>query len=316
MTGRRLLMVAVTVAPVGIAAVIALALALGGDRRQLVVATGVPLVVLLVGAAISVIAGLVAAVLAAARRARARTETSYARGFAEGRDLERSAHRRFLARLDHELKNPVTAIRATLAAAAPEGIPEGPLRVVDDQARRLATLVADLRKLAELETRPLDVEPVDLEQLLVDAVAALEQQHPEVRGRVALAVSRVPWPVPVVAGDPDLLGLAVDNVLANAAKFASTGPIEVRLREDAGTAVIEIADTGRGIPADDQPGVFDELARAGNARDIAGSGIGLSLVRAVLRRHGGDAKVRSREGEGTVVTMRLPAAPAEGGSGG
>ena len=103
-----------------------------------------------------------------------------------------------------------------------------------------------------------------------------------------------------------LLALAVDNVLGNAAKYAATGPIEVRLCEDDGHAVIEVADSGRGVPAVDLPLVFDELARASNARDRQGSGLGLTLVRTVLARHGGTATMRSSEGAGTVVTLWLP----------
>ncbi|WP_218683537.1 sensor histidine kinase KdpD, partial [Microbacterium sp. BF1] len=98
----------------------------------------------------------------------------------------------------------------------------------------------------------------------------------------------------------------IDNVLSNAAKYSAQGPIEVRLREQDGWAVIDVADAGRGIPAGDLPTVFDELARAQNARDVTGSGIGLTLVATVMRHHGGDVSIRSAEGAGTVLTLRLP----------
>lgn len=310
---RRTAPIVAALAPVVVAALVAGVLLALGERRELLVATSIPLAVLLAGLGVS---GAAAVVLVVVRRSAARQAAARQAGVAEGRDLERAAHRRFLARLDHELKNPVTAIRATLAAAAepPGSAPAGPLAIVDDQARRLATLVADLRKLSELETRALEREPVDLEQLVADAVTALEQQRPDLVGRVAVTVSRVPWPIPVLSADPDLLGLAIDNVLGNAAKFAVTGPIEVRLREDAGAAIVEVADTGRGVPLDAQEHVFDELARADNARDVSGSGIGLALVRTVLRRHGGDAELRSREGAGTVVTLRIPTGGAGDGA--
>lgn len=293
--------------PVVAGAVVALVLFATGDRRALTVSTAVPLVVLLVG----LIAGIVAAVIVAvaARRGRTRTSLDVARdeGYRAGRGEERDAHRRFLARLDHELKNPITAIRATLAGVDPAEAPAH-VEVIDAQARRLAALVGDLRKLSEIETRPLETEPVDLEALARDAVHAIEQQRPEARGRIRVIAERVPWSVPVLPGDPDLLALALDNVLANAVKFSASGPIEVRLREDGGGAVVEVADTGRGVPAEAQAVVFDDLARAANARDVPGSGIGLSLVRTILRRHGGSVDLRSREGAGTVVTLRLPTA--------
>ena len=93
------------------------------------------------------------------------------------------------------------------------------------------------------------------------------------------------------------------NIVHN---FSADGPIEIRLREDGGHAVVEVADTGRGIPSTAVDLVWDELARADNARDVPGSGIGLSLVRAILRQHGGDVSLRSVEGSGTVVTLRIP----------
>lgn len=306
---RRSAALAITL-PAAAGALVALVLFAVGERRALTVSTALPLVVLFVGAALAVVAALIVTI--AARRGRTRAAIAVARdeGYRTGRAEERDAHRRFLARLDHELKNPITAIRATIAGVDPVAAPAH-VGVIDAQARRLAALVGDLRKLSEIETRPLETEPVDLEALAREAVHAIEQQRPEARGRIRVVAERVPWPVPVLPGDPDLLALALDNVLANAVKFSASGPIEVRLREEAGGAVIEVADTGRGVPADAQGLVFDDLARAANARDVPGSGIGLSLVRTILRRHGGSVDLRSREGAGTVVALRLPI-PATG----
>lgn len=294
-------------APLALAAVIGGVLALLGERRMIEVAVAIPLAFLVAGALASV--AILAALLARrSREARIRErENARAAGSAEATaetlSAERQRHRRFLARLDHELKNPLTAIRAT-AAAAGTGDPHWSL--VDSQARRLSELVRDLRKLAELETRPLERESVDLEELLADASSALADRDPAAGGRIRREISRVPWPVPAVSADPDLLSLAVDNVLGNAAKYSSTGPIEVRLREESGVVVIEVADSGRGIPEADLPHVFDELARAGNACDVAGSGLGLTLVQAVIARHGGTVSLRSVEGAGTVVGLRIP----------
>lgn len=291
----------------GVAAAVGLAIA--GVRTAAILT--IPLTTLAIVGGVVVSAAIVLAALAARRRARLRQRVEDARqqGLASGRADEREAHRRFLARLDHELKNPVQAIRATIAAVEPAGRADPRLATVDAQAARLAALVGDLRGLSDLETRPLDLEPVDLEQLLHDCVASLGQQHPDAAGRVSVHVTRVPWPVPPMLLDIDLVGLAIDNVLANARKFGDGGPVEVRLRESDGWAVVEVADSGRGVPADEAAHVFDELARARNARDVAGSGIGLSLVRTVARRHGGDVALRSREGEGTVVELRLPPTP-------
>jgi two-component system OmpR family sensor kinase len=224
--------------------------------------------------------------------------------------------RRFLRRLDHELKNPLTAIRAALAnvsndssTAALEAT-EGtvlPLASVETQVLRLSRLTADLRKLAELETRPLERTHIDIGELLEETVA-LAQEQPEADSRhLTLILPQAPWPVPAILGDWDLILLAVYNLLSNALKFSGPGDtVEVRALEDGAGVVIEVADTGPGIAAEELPHVWEELYRGQGARGIPGSGLGLALVRAIVDRHGGQVTVRSRVGEGTVVTMRMP----------
>ena len=122
----------------------------------------------------------------------------------------------------------------------------------------------------------------------------------------------MPWPVAPVSGDHDLLVLAFRNLLDNALKFTRVSDqIEVRATEDGRMAVVEVADTGPGIPSEDLPHIFEELYRGHNAQDIPGSGLGLALVQRIVELHGGEISVRSREGQGTVVTVRLPLAPEE-----
>lgn len=220
--------------------------------------------------------------------------------------------RRFLQRLDHEFKNPLTAIRAGLANMAngsAEGAQREALASVEAQVLRLSQLTADLRKLAELETRPLEREPVDVAALLEEAVA-LAEERPEAEGRqIRLLLPQAPWPVPDVSGDWDLLFLAAHNLLDNAIKFTQPGDtVEVRALEDRTFVVVEVADTGPGIPKDDVPRVWEELYRGQGSSRVPGSGLGLALVQTIVERHGGEVTLRSRSGQGTVVTMRLPAA--------
>ncbi len=218
--------------------------------------------------------------------------------------------RRFLRRLDHELKNPLTAILAGLAnvsAAEDEDARATAVHSVTTQVQRLRQLVADLRKLADLETRELEHAPVNLTDLLED-VFALAQAQPEAEHRtLSLSIPRAPWPLPTIAGDRDLLFLAVYNVLDNALKFTQTGDtIELRAAEDDSQVLIEVGDTGPGIEAADLDHVWDELYRGDGARGFPGSGLGLALVRAIVLRHGGQTAVRSRPGQGTLVSIRLP----------
>ncbi len=216
--------------------------------------------------------------------------------------------RRFLHRLDHELKNPLTAILAGLANVnAGDEMGATAVRSVEAQAQRLRRLVADLRKLSDLETRPIERAPVDLTDLLEDAYT-FAQEMPEADGRqLTLSIPRAPWPLPTIAGDRDLLFLAVYNLLNNALKFTQPGDtIEMRASENGAFVLIEVADTGPGIPENELPYVWQELYRGRGARGIPGSGLGLALVRAIVLRHGGQIGIRSRPGQGTQINLRLP----------
>ncbi len=232
------------------------------------------------------------------------------RALTEARQAQAEAHRRFLRQLDHELKNPLTAIRIGLANLA--GTPRGEARDrtlagVEGQVGRLSKLATDLRKLADLETQPLERAAVNLSELLSEVVT-LAKQRPEGKEReVILALPQAPWPLPQVSGDRDLLFLAVYNLLDNALKFTRPDDtIEVRAIEDGRVVTVEIADTGPGIPADELSHVFEELYRGQGARGTEGSGLGLALVRAIVERHNGTVTARSREGEGTVFILHLP----------
>jgi two-component system OmpR family sensor kinase len=221
---------------------------------------------------------------------------------------------RFFMRLDHELKNPLTAIRAGLAnieqtggmVLASAGTVTA-LASVSAQADRIARLVSDLRRLADLETQEIELAPVDLTGLL-DEVAEAIGEIPAARERfIRVTAPRAPWPLPLVEGDRDLLFMAVQNLVANAVKFSVPGDtVEVRASEDGDTLLLEVADTGAGIPADELGQVWQELARGAAARSLPGTGIGLALVRVIVVRHGGQVAIRSRDGQGTVVGIRLP----------
>jgi signal transduction histidine kinase len=130
----------------------------------------------------------------------------------------------------------------------------------------------------------------------------------EAKGRnLRLVLPAAPWPLPPVQGDPDLLFLAVHNLVSNALKFSKHGDlIEVRGNEQGNSVLIEVADTGCGVPDEEAPHVWDELYRGQAAHGTPGSGLGLALVRAVVERHHGEVALRSRIGQGSVFTVRLP----------
>jgi len=227
--------------------------------------------------------------------------------------------RRFLQRLDHELKNPLTAIQAGLANLNERADPDT-LSSVHAQTLRVSRLVADLRKLADLEVRTIEKGDVDLSEILTTVVELAQENPTGAQRRLTLSLPRAPWPLPHVSGDYDLLMLAAHNLVDNAIKFTRPGDtIEVRAFEDGANVVLEIADTGPGIPEDELPYIWQELYRGKSARGVPGSGLGLALVRAIVDRHGGKTNLRSRTAQagldgtsptlgstGTVFSIRLP----------
>jgi two-component system OmpR family sensor kinase len=266
---------------------------------------------------------LIAAAVALVAGTRARGARAVAEGRRRALADAAAEHRRFLLRLDHELKNPVTAIQAGLAnlssllapPGSPHPRPDSPagasvtaLHTVSAQARRLADLVADLRKLAELETRPLERAPVDVAEVLTEAHDAARELPGAEQRTITLTLPQAPWPLGTIPGDRDLLFLAVHNLLVNAVKFSQPGDrVELRARDEGDHVLVEVADTGIGIPTDEVDHIWDDLARGTAAAGTPGSGLGLALARVVVGRHGGTVGVRSRVGDGTVMALRLPA---------
>lgn len=226
--------------------------------------------------------------------------------------------RRFMQRLDHELKNPLTAIRAgiaNLASADNEATRQVALGTLSGQTVRLSRLTADLRKLADLGTRPLERTPIDMHDLLTEVVT-LVQKNPDADQRQwNLILPQAPWPLPDILGDQDLLFLAIYNLTDNALKYSLNGDtIEIRARQDAGYLVIEVADTGIGIPAAALPHVWEELYRGENSWRVAGSGLGLALVKGIVELHKGQVTLASRIEQGTNVTIQLPVPPGSSDS--
>jgi two-component system OmpR family sensor kinase len=227
------------------------------------------------------------------------------------RDSEES-HRRFIRRLDHEIKNPLTGLQAALVNLKEASDSEDRQRAgqnAHNAVERLGRLLGDLRKLSEIDERQLEQMPVDVPELLEEMVNAASAL-PAYAGRsINLVISRIPWPLPPVIGDRDLLGLAFYNLIDNALKFsAASDTIEVRALEDGRALVVEFADSGPGVPADESARIFEELYRGSNAHGVEGSGLGLALVRRIITLHGGEISLRSRMSgsRGTIFSIRLP----------
>lgn len=249
-----------------------------------------------------VVAGVLLSMDIWRRREQARLEKALA---AQSADLEQ-LRRQFIQRLDHELKNPLTAITVQLdnlgSALGGNTVGIADLRA---QVDRLALLTRGLRRLADLETRALEPERVDLEELLGEVVELLQRSD-----RIELDVQQRPWALPPVQGDRELLLLAFRNLVENALNY-SEGMVEVRARQAGDRLQVEVIDTGRGIPEADLPHVREELFRAANVHDIPGSGLGLAMADRIIARHDGKLDLRSRPGLGTIATVELSHTPPQ-----
>ena len=286
-----------------VAGVAVLVWVLNTDRRRVYLEFEPAAVVVALGAAV---VGTMLLLRLVRRRAAVRAAREHREVLAAVDAGHRQERLHLLSRLDHELKNPLTALRLGLSGL--QGADPEAVRALGSQVDRLSGLTRDLRKLAALESGPLDLVPVDIGVLLQEVVGDVDGFDEQVR--VELALPRGPFPLPPVRGDRDLLQAAVMNLVVNAVKFSEPGGlVEVRAREEPGPphrVVIEVADTGIGIPPEELDLVWQELARGRQAHGRPGTGIGLALVQIVVRRHGGRTGLRSRVGAGTVVTVELP----------
>lgn len=233
---------------------------------------------------------------------------------ADERHRQDENHRRFVRRLDHEMKNPLATVQVSLVNLKQLAYTNGQdglaLRAAEEQVARLRRLIQNLRKLADLETYPLERELVNLAELLPEAISAVQHTLGRTERPVPVIAPQVPWSPMPITGDRDVLMLAFYNLIENAFKFTrADDSIEIRVYEDGTTVTVDVADSGPGIAEADLPHIFEELYRGESVGQVEGSGLGLALVRKIVERHGGQIIVRSRVGQGTVFTVRLPPLP-------
>jgi two-component system sensor histidine kinase BaeS len=221
--------------------------------------------------------------------------------------LEASDQRRrsFLADVSHELRSPLTVIQGQLEAIADGVYPadEAHLLPVLEQTRLLERLVEDLRTvaLAEAGSLPLQLEPADIGELVDEVVAGF---HVAADGRGVQLGSEAESGLPAVTVDRARMRQVLSNLLDNALRHTpDRGRIAVTACRDGPQVVIEVCDTGAGIPADLLPHVFDRFAKGSGS---PGSGLGLAIARDLVEVHGGRLTVTSTEGRGTTFRLSLP----------
>ena len=244
--------------------------------------------------------------------ARAEAETAQ-RLLTEQNERLREADRlkdEFVALISHDLRTPLTSITGYTELALEAELPDdvrGYLDVVARNSDRLLALVNDLLFVARLQAGELSLEPhdVDLAEVVRDTVQALEPRAAAKRIDVACVLDSVP----AVRADSGRLQQLLDNLVSNAVKFTPDGgSVRVSLSRRNDAVLLEVADTGIGIAADDQRRLFQRFFRAENAveRQLPGTGLGLYISRVIAEAHEGTLTVRSKLGHGSTFRLELP----------
>ena len=220
----------------------------------------------------------------------------------------------FIGLVSHELRTPLTSIIGYVETLREEAM-SGPnadhfAEVIERNAQRLLRLVGDLLFLSRIQSGKMALEfrRADLADI---AACAVEELRPEAqRKHIDLALSATA--LPRLAADPTRIAQLLDNLLSNAVKFTPQGGrVEVRLCREGDQAVLAVADTGVGIPAADLERIFERFFRTAIAtrHAVQGSGLGLTITKAIVEAHHGTIAVDSDEGRGSTFTVRLPLLP-------
>jgi two-component system sensor histidine kinase BaeS len=226
---------------------------------------------------------------------------------ADSLEEQERLRRVFAGDVAHELRTPLMILRGQVEAMQ-DGVmdrDDAGLASMHEEVDRLGRMVADLEVLASADAAhfALRTGPVDMAELAASVVAERRPLSPD----LALGLEAPPYPV-VVEGDEVRLRQVLGNLLSNALRFTPQGgAVDVRLSVDDSTALLQVSDSGPGIPEDELPHVFDRFFRGRNA-GAAGSGIGLAVVNELVRAHAGSASAGNRQGGGAVFTVTLPLA--------
>jgi two-component system OmpR family sensor kinase len=225
------------------------------------------------------------------------------------RTLSENKLRRFVADASHELRTPLTAIRGFAELHRQGAVPEGEktrelISRIEKESIRMGYLVEDLLMLARLDqSRELVMDSFDLSTLVNEAVTSATASGPD------HSVTSQITPGVMTIGDADKIYQVVTNLLANARAHTPAGTsIKVSVGSNETGAFVSVADNGPGLSKEDQARIFERFFRVDPSRQRSaqdGSGLGLSIVDAVMRAHGGSVSVESDLGKGAVFTLQF-----------
>jgi two-component system sensor histidine kinase BaeS len=222
-------------------------------------------------------------------------------------ERQEQLRRDLVADLAHELRTPIAVLQAgheSLIDGLAEPTPDQ-IVSLHDEVLRLARMVDDLQALAAADAAALHLQlvPCDLAEVAAAAADSLTSRF----AVAGLQLERSLAPAPIL-GDARWLHQVVTNLLTNALKFSAGGaPVRIATYQSGPDALLQVADHGVGIPAAELPHIFDRFWRGREAAHISGSGIGLAVAAELVTAHGGELAASSEPGQGTQLTLRLPA---------
>jgi len=225
----------------------------------------------------------------------------------------------FVASVSHELKTPLTAVRMfaetlSMGRAKDDRTRQEYLATIMNESERLSRLVDNVLDFSKIEQgrKVYHMRPASLPDVVRSAAQAMQYPLEQLGFKLTVSIDEN---IPATEVDTDALQQAILNLLSNAMKYSGSSPaIEMTLRQDDKQAVIEVIDHGIGIPQDEQPRIFEKFYRVRSPEtvSVAGTGLGLTLVKHTVEAHGGRVEVRSAPGEGSTFSIRLPLGGREG----
>ena len=220
----------------------------------------------------------------------------------------------FIANVSHELRTPLASVQGFIQGMLDRAIEEDDrdkyLEIVLSETKRMNLLISDLLSLAKIESGkfPMEYSEFDINELLRRCLLMFEQRIEEKQLKVSIKIGEDRL---AVWADQDRISQVITNLVDNAVKFTPPGgKLSVWTKIKGNKVSIHIADTGIGIPEEDQPFIFERFFKVdkSHSKSIPGTGIGLSIVKRIIAQHGEKISLESREGEGTTFTFTLTCA--------
>lgn len=230
----------------------------------------------------------------------------------EIRRLEKS-RTEFIANVSHELRTPLSSIKGYVETLLEGAVDEKDnsrrfLGIIRENAIRLDRLIGDILELSKMESSSVKISK-DFFELKEIAKKAVEMFKPDLKKKKIETEVNIPADFPRIIANKDMLEQVLINLLDNALKFNKEGgKITITAEEQQASLKITVKDTGFGIPAEDQPRIFERFYRVdkGRSRETGGTGLGLSIVKHIIGLHGGTVGVESRLNEGSAFYFTLP----------